>query len=313
MAVDTKFLLYAAGVFVCYFYYGILQERITRGKYGEGDKEEKFTYSLALVCSQCIINYLYARIMLVTFMKHGEDKTRTIYYASSALTYLLAMVCSNLALQWVGYPTQVVGKSCKPIPVMVLGVLLGGKSYPMIKYLFILTIVLGVGLFMYKDNVASNTDPDASGLGIGEFLLLLSLTMDGLTGAIQERMKSDHQSKPGHMMLYMNKWSVGFLAFALLATGEIFDFVGFVQRHPHVIWDILTFSVASALGQLFIYRMLADYSSLHCTLTTTTRKFFTVMASVLYFGNQLTNRQWMGALLVFTGNNSTDDNNNSSI
>ena len=34
----------------------------TRGKYGEGDKEEKFTYSLALVCSQCIINYLYARI-----------------------------------------------------------------------------------------------------------------------------------------------------------------------------------------------------------------------------------------------------------
>ena len=37
--------------------------------------------------------------------------------------------------------------------------------------------------------------------------------MDGLTGAIQERMKSDHQSKPGHMMLYMNKWSVGFLAF----------------------------------------------------------------------------------------------------
>ena len=40
-------------------------------------------------------------------MKHGEDKTRTIYYASSALTYLLAMVCSNLALQWVGYPTQV--------------------------------------------------------------------------------------------------------------------------------------------------------------------------------------------------------------
>ena len=66
-----------------------------------------------------------------------------------------------------------VGKSCKPIPVMVLGVLLGGKSYPMIKYLFILTIVLGVGLFMYKDNVASNTDPDASGLGIGEFLLVI--------------------------------------------------------------------------------------------------------------------------------------------
>lgn len=239
--------------------------------------------------------------MLVTFMKHGVDKTKSIYYASSALTYLLAMVCSNLALQWVGYPTQVVGKSCKPIPVMVLGVLLGGKSYPMIKYMFILTIVLGVGLFMYKDNVSTKNDAEGSGIGIGEILLLLSLTMDGLTGAIQDRMKDEFQSKPGHMMLHMNKWSVGFLAFALFATGEIFDFVGFVQRHPHVMWDMLTFSIASALGQLFIYRMLADYSALHCTLTTTTRKFFTVMASVIYFGNQLTNRQWMGAVLVFTG------------
>ena len=46
--------------------------------------------------------------VLATFMKAGVDKTRSIYYASSALTYLLAMVCSNLALQWVGYPTQVI-------------------------------------------------------------------------------------------------------------------------------------------------------------------------------------------------------------
>ena len=35
--------------------------------------------------------------------------------------------------------------------------------------------------------------------------------MDGLTGAIQDRMKADHQSKPVHMMLSMNKWSVGYL------------------------------------------------------------------------------------------------------
>ena len=48
--------------------------------------------------------------VLVTFMKAGADKTSSVHYASSALTYLLAMVCSNLALQWVGYPTQVISK-----------------------------------------------------------------------------------------------------------------------------------------------------------------------------------------------------------
>lgn len=40
--------------------------------------------------------------------------------------------------------------------------------------------------------------------------------MDGLTGAIQERMKSEYQSKSGHMMYYMNLWSVGYLAFGNL-------------------------------------------------------------------------------------------------
>ena len=62
------------------------------------------------------------------------------------------MVSSNKALMWVNYPTQVIGKSCKPIPIMVLGVLFGKKRYSLAKYFFIVLIVAGVVLFMYKDD-----------------------------------------------------------------------------------------------------------------------------------------------------------------
>ena len=55
------------------------------------------------------MNYFSIKV-LSTVMKQGEDKTSRMYYASSALTYLLAMVCSNMALQWVNYPTQVIIK-----------------------------------------------------------------------------------------------------------------------------------------------------------------------------------------------------------
>merc|ERR1719370_1271540 len=105
---------------------------------------------MALVAFQCAVNYLYALIMGHTVLKQGEDTTKSSFYACASLTYLLAMVTSNKALSWVNYPTQVTGKSCKPIPVMVLGVLVGGKKYPTLKYLFILMIVAGVALFMYK-------------------------------------------------------------------------------------------------------------------------------------------------------------------
>jgi len=297
-----KLCLCGLGIFVCYFYYGVLQERITRGKYVSGDRVEKFSCIQALVFFQCVVNFMYALLMSKTVLQQGEDTTRSSYYAICSFTYLLAMVSSNKALSWVNYPTQVVGKSCKPIPVMILGVLVGRKSYPLLKYLFILMIVLGVALFMYKDKAgAAAGSVDESVLGIGELLLLLSLTCDGLTGAVQERMKTEHKTKSGHMMMSMNKWSIMYLGVALTFTGEGLEFISFVQRHPAVIWDLATFSVASALGQFFIFMCVSEFGPLPCSIITTTRKFFTVLASVIIFGNSLIPRQWLGTVLVFVG------------
>lgn len=139
----SKLFICAIGIFVCYFYFGMLQEKITRGQYGDRENREKFTYMFALVFVQCLVNYVFAKTILLTVMKQGEDATSTLYYVLSALTYLLAMVCSNMALQFVSYPTQVIGKAGKPIPVMILGVLLGKKvsliknSYTKLPYLYV--------------------------------------------------------------------------------------------------------------------------------------------------------------------------------
>jgi len=299
---SSKFALCAVGIFVCYFYYGILQEKITRGKYVHEGKEERFTQITALVFFQCVVNYFYAFVMSFIFPTPEKDTTKSSYYAICSLTYLLAMVTSNKALSWVNYPTQVIGKSCKPIPVMILGVLIGRKKYPLLKYLFILMIVAGVAMFMYKDSGKKGQGDSSSGfLGVGELLLLISLTCDGLTGAVQERMKLEHATKSGHMMAAMNKWSCCYLALALIGTGEGLEFIGFIQRHPGIIWQLATFSVASALGQFFIFMCVSEFGPLPCSIITTTRKFFTVLGSVILFGNTLMPHQWAGAVLVFTG------------
>ena len=174
----------------------------------------------------------------------------------------------------------------------------GGRTYPLRKYLFVFLIVAGVALFMYKDKPKSSTE---STLGIGEILLLLSLTCDGLTGAVQERMKREHQTKSGHMMTAMNMWSILMLGAALVATGEMFEFFHFVQKHPDILWQMSSLSVASALGQHFIFMCVTEFGPLPCSIITTTRKFFTVLASVLFFGNALLQRQWIGTALVFSG------------
>uniref|UniRef100_A0A8D1IFZ8 Solute carrier family 35 member B1 n=1 Tax=Sus scrofa TaxID=9823 RepID=A0A8D1IFZ8_PIG len=193
------------GVFVCYFYYGILQEKITRGKYGEGAKQETFTFALTLVFIQCVINAVFAKILIQFFDTARVDRTRSWLYAACSVSYLGAMVSSNSALQFVNYPTQVLGKSCKPIPVMLLGVTLLRKKYPMAKYLCVLLIVAGVALFMYKPKKVVGIEEHT--VGYGELLLLLSLTLDGLTGVSQDHMRAHYQTGSNHMMLNINLWS----------------------------------------------------------------------------------------------------------
>lgn len=297
MASPVKLLFYAGGIFIMYFYYGVLQEEITKTEYGP--KKEKFVYAQSLLVFSCIMNAVFAKLMLSTFLKQGVDTTRRSYYVISSMTYLGAMLASTISLQFVNYTTQVVGKSCKPIPVLVLGVLIGGKRYPLVKYLCILVVVLGVGLFIYKDGKAAKSSQ--GNIGTGEILLLVSLVLDGLTGAVQERMKTEHQTRSGHMMLMTNLWSTFYLIGAQLFTQEVWSFIAFVQRYPHLLPNILLFALTGALGQTLIFRTVSEYGPLPCSVVTTTRKFFTVLGSVIIFNNPLGTRQWIGVVLVFAG------------
>lgn len=235
----------------------------------------------------------------MVFQLKTRDTVPVGQYMACAFTYLTAMVSSTMSLRHVNYPTQVIGKSCKPIPVMILGVLYAKKSYPLRKYFFIILVVAGVALFVWKDSASARTN-ESSGY-MGYLLLMLSLAMDGFTGGIQDRMRTEHQPGFSQLMFNMNFWSSWILATTLLATGELWQFVDFVQRHPKILNDMVAFSALSAFGQLFIFLIVADFGPLPCSIVTTTRKFFTVLTSILYFGNPATYRQYIGVVLVFTG------------
>ncbi|KIH46329.1 UAA transporter family protein [Ancylostoma duodenale] len=195
------FLLCAGGILTCYFYFGIQQERIVQGKYANG---EKFTYTQALVFFLCVANTIFAWVLRP---KKDVDTVPTRMYGLCAASYLGAMICSNQALQYLPYPTQVLAKSCKPIPVLVFGVLFAGKKYSWRKYIFILMIVVGVAMFLYKDKKTTTEKQ----IGIGELLLLLSLTMDGTTTSIQDRINKSYKRSTLSMMFYMNFFSTIYL------------------------------------------------------------------------------------------------------
>jgi UDP-galactose transporter B1 len=287
---------------VSYWLFGVIQEWIIKTKYGEN--KERFTCINTLVLIQCVANVIVAKVM-VSNKRLQKDTTKSWMYPACAITYVLAMFFSNSALTYVSYPTQVIGKSIKPVPVLLFGVLFAGKRYPKLKYLAILMVVAGIILFMKKDSKKSESKTADTGsdslIGFGEILLLGSLAMDGFTGAIQDKMNAGHKPDPHVMMLNMNAWSCVYLFIAIIGSSEIFEFIVFIEKFPFVISNLVLAAFLGSVGQHFIFTTITSFGPLKCSLITTTRKFFTVLGSVFIFNNPMSVIQWSGTLLVFIG------------
>lgn len=238
-----------------------------------------------------------------------KDTTNVLYYIAAASANATAMVSSNMALKWVTYPMQVIFKSAKPISVMISGLFIC-KRYAVQRYLFVLIIVIGVVVFKYFEskegkkskNTENKIQTDTSNFQLyGTALLVLSLIMDGVLGAIQDKIRAVHAPTSRQFMIGMSACGSVLLVIAVIVTGEYKDAFAFITHHPNVILHICSFAVAGVIGQLFIFIMVASFGSLACSVTTTVRKFFSVLFSIVFMGNPSTPLQWLGAVLVFAG------------
>ena len=77
--------------------------------------------------------------------------------------------------------------------------------------------------------------------------------------------------------------------------------IDYVAKHPSVAEALVLFSLCSAFGQIFIFYTIRTFDSLTLSTITTTRKFFTIVTSVVIHGNVLATSQWGAVAIVFGG------------
>ena len=291
---DLELVVCTLGIYSCYLYYGVLQERIYKTPFGP--ESAHFTHSSFLVFIQTLINATVAGIVLLGVPQKSHS-TPISQYFFVALTYLSAMLFSFSALRHMSYPMQALGKSCKMIPVMLLGIVIRRRRYSLRDYACVALITAGVALFSFKRQTDKQTHTSTFGLA----LLFGSLLMDGLTGPFQERLVAKYGPSTHQLMFYQNLASACWLFLLLILTGDLLPAITFVQLYPAVLKDILAFGLVSALGQNFIFYTVRNFSALACTTITTTRKFFTILISILIYKHTLSTRQWVAVVMVFTG------------
>jgi len=289
----------------------MLQEKISTTPYGP----DRLVFRAPLVLNA--VQSLIAAVIASVYIRvtHQNSQIQTSFSNGLTWKYLVLASTSNAgswfgytSLRFVDYPTMVLGKSSKLLPVMFLHLVLYRRRFPGYKYLVVAMVTAGVGLFTLFHPV-EGTKKAAQNSVWGLFLLSINLLADGFVNSTQDQIFSGNKTLTGpQMMLGFN------LCSAILTTGyliltyfipstpsELSTMMAFVHLHPQIVRDILAFAISGAVGQIFIFLTLSMHGSLLLVTITVTRKLFTMLLSVVWFNHPLTSGQWAGVGLVFGG------------
>lgn len=304
-----RFTLCVVGIYTCFLTWGVVQERVSTTPYGDTETPKKFKFFIVLNLIQSIIAAFVAFVYLKACGRslNLKETPRSLYlkYGQVAIFNCIGSPFGYAALKHIDYPTMILGKSCKLVPVLLMNVLVYRRKFALHKYICVALVTMGVSMFMlYQPSKKSSTVANSSMWGL--FLLSMNLCIDGLTNATQDQIfnKFHHFVSGQHMMFFMNAMGSLLSAGYLLLhpyNDELQQALAFFQDHPAVIRDVLLFGFCGAVGQCFIFYTLQHYGSLRLVTVTVTRKLFTMLLSVFWFNHTLNVGQWSGVGLVFSG------------
>lgn len=315
---EMKLLIAIGGIYTCFITFAIN----TEGLYSyvspaEGEAGGKFTATLFFLLVQCLTNTALAATALLLLPSPPPSSSPPVLdYITAGCSYITAMLCSTEALKYVSLPLQALGKSCKMVPVMLFGFLLRGRRYSGRETLAVLLITAGISVFQQKQGSKQSSDGsgdssrDGGSDGGGSYdaeqyygmaLLFLSLVLDGVTGACQDRMREAYHPATHQMMFHMNLWATVLLSLLVTASGQLTLGLAYCTANPKAAYYIALAALSMAAGQNFVFYTLTHFDALTLATITTTRKFFTIIVSAVYYQHQFGTSQLLGVGLVFLG------------
>ena len=149
----VKLVVSFFGLQISYLLWGLLQERIMTRTYDD----EKFTNSQFLVFVNRFLATMVAYVCFKIFypMKKLTSTGPPLYqYSAISYTNCMSTWFQYESLLYISFPVQVIAKSIKTIPVMLVGKFVSGKTYPLRQYLLMLLMAAGIALFLsgYHEN-----------------------------------------------------------------------------------------------------------------------------------------------------------------
>ncbi|XP_071837487.1 adenosine 3'-phospho 5'-phosphosulfate transporter 2-like isoform X2 [Apostichopus japonicus] len=254
---SVQFFFCVGGIFFFYLIYGYMQELIFRL-----DGFRTFGWYLTLIQFACYTVFG----LLESWFRKDTRKIPLSTYGLLAFLTVATMGLSNSSVGYLNYPTQVVFKCCKLIPVMIGGILIQGKRYGPIDVLAALCMSLGLIFFTLADSTLS---PKFERTGV--LMISLALCADAVIGNVQEKAIKAHQA----------------------SNTEVYP----KETYGYAI----IFSLTGYIGISFVLQLIRLFGALVTVTVTTGRKAVSIFVSFLSFEKPFTPQYAWSGMIVLLG------------
>ncbi|KAJ2944213.1 hypothetical protein O0L34_g18191 [Tuta absoluta] len=222
-------------------------------------------------------------------------KVPLLTYALLAALTLGTMSFSNMALSYLNYPTQLIFKSCKLIPVMIGSIIILGKRYGFIDYMAAIVMCIGLTMFTLAD---SQTSPNFDVVGV--IVISLALLCDAIIGNVQEKAMKQYHATNNEVVFYSYAIASMYLTFILAGTGTLVDGFVYCSKSPLTMYSrILMLSITSYMGLQAVLTLVRISGATVAVTVTTMRKALSICVSFLLFAKPFTFQYvWSGMLVA---------------
>lgn len=283
-----QFLICSSGFFFGYLINGICEEYVYN--------RLQFSYGWYFTFIQSFV-YLALMYLQGFSTKQMVNPWKTYVKLSAVLMGSSGLTKGSLA--WLNYPAQIMFKSTKVLPVMIMGAFIPGlrRKYPPHEYVSAVLLVVGLILFTLAD---ASTSPNFSVLGV--VMVSGALVLDSLMGNLQEAIFTTNPETTQMEMLFCSTVvGLPFLVPPMVLTGELFTAWNSCSQHPYVYAVLVFEAMATFVGQVSVLSLIAIFGAATTAMITTARKAVTLLLSYMIFTKPLTEQHGTGLLLIGMG------------
>lgn len=178
----------------------------------------------------------YLHVKRGTMIRHRAPLYK---YSYASFSNIMSAWFQYEALKFVNFPTQVLAKSCKIIPVMLMGKIVLRAKYEFYEYLTAIMISAGMMFFLLGSSGTAHAYTGSSIANMtGILLLTLYMTFDSFTSNWQSDLFKTYGMTSIQMMCGVNLFSTMFTAVSISLQGGFMDSLVFASEVSVCEWTV---------------------------------------------------------------------------